>query len=68
MISSYLLHTGYSENTKDALRFYGDARTLNNKVYSNDFPVVVISLYLSIDIERIYLKVLATCVFTHVLP
>jgi len=31
MISSYLLHTGYSENTKDALRFYGDARTLNNK-------------------------------------
>ena len=35
MISSYLLHTGYCENTKDALRFYGDARTLNNKVCSH---------------------------------
>lgn len=32
MICSYLLHTGHSENTKDALRFYGDARTQNNKV------------------------------------
>lgn len=31
MICSYLLHTGHSKNTKDALRFYGDARTLNNK-------------------------------------
>ena len=49
MISSYLLHTGYSENTKDALRFYGDARTLNNKVCSNDFAIVTISLYLSIE-------------------
>ena len=33
MICSYLLHTGYSNyNTGDALKFYGNARTQNNKV------------------------------------
>ncbi|XP_065051330.1 phosphatidylinositol 3,4,5-trisphosphate 3-phosphatase and dual-specificity protein phosphatase PTEN-like [Rhopilema esculentum] len=31
MICAYLLHTRHCKNTKDALRFYGDARTLNNK-------------------------------------
>ena len=37
MICAYLLHTGHCKNTKDALRFYGDARTLNNKVCSKLF-------------------------------
>ena len=33
MICSYLLHTGFSNyNTGDALKFYGNARTQNNKV------------------------------------
>ena len=44
MICSYLLHTGHSENTKDALRFYGDARTQNNKVC---FTVYFLKIYLN---------------------
>eukprot|EP00794_Sanderia_malayensis_P016826 gene16826-18524_t len=31
MICSYLIHSGYAESTRDALRFYGNARTLNQK-------------------------------------
>ena len=57
MISSYLLHTGYSENTKDALRFYGDARTLNNKVCSDVIiEVQIVSSYLLESYHYMVLK------------